>query len=116
MIANLTEQLSVENLAKRAGMSTRNFARVFRQEMSITPAEFVDAARLDAARRLLEDTARPLQSIASECGFRNLDGMRRTFIRNLGVSPGGYRRCFRSAWVGAGRKSLALGHHLREPV
>jgi transcriptional regulator GlxA family with amidase domain len=116
VIGNLTQQLSVENLAKQAGMSTRNFARVFRQEMGITPAEFVDAARLDAARRLLEDTAKPLQSIASVCGFGNVDGMRRTFIRNLGVSPGGYRRRFRSAWVGTGRKSLPLGNHLREPI
>lgn len=108
VIANLTQQLSVENLAKQAGMSTRNFARVFRQEMTITPTEFVDAARLDAARRLLEDTAKSLQQIASECGFGNVDGMRRTFIRNLGASPGEYRHRFRSAWVGTGRKSLPL--------
>src|SRR5580698_5893631 len=107
VIANLNRQLSVENLARQAGMSTRNFARVFRQEMNITPAEFVDAARLDAARRMLEDTAKSLQKIASECGFGNVDGMRRTFIRNLGVGPGEYRHRFRSAWVDAGRKSLS---------
>lgn len=116
VIANLTKQLSVENLAKQAGMSTRNFARVFRQEMSMTPAEFVDAARLDAARRLLADTVKPMQQIASGCGFGNLDGMRRTFIRNLGVSPGEYRRRFRSAWNGTGRKSMPAVLGAREAV
>jgi transcriptional regulator GlxA family with amidase domain len=113
VIENLAERLSVDNLAKHAGMSTRNFARVFRQEMNMTPAEFVDAARLDAARRFLEDTAKPLQQIASQCGFGNVDGMRRTFIRDLGVSPGEYRRRFRSAWVGTENKSIPSGGHFR---
>jgi transcriptional regulator GlxA family with amidase domain len=81
--------------------------------MNITPAEFVDAARLDAARRFLEDTAKPLQQIASQCGFGNVDGMRRTFIRDLGVSPGEYRRRFRSAWVGTENKSIPAGGHFR---
>jgi transcriptional regulator GlxA family with amidase domain len=100
VLDNLAAQLSVENLAERAGMSVRNFARVFRQEMAMTPTEFLDAARLDAARLLLEDTRNSLQQIAARCGFGNADGMRRAFVRNLGISPGEYRLRFRSAWTG----------------
>ncbi|SFN78755.1 Transcriptional regulator GlxA family, contains an amidase domain and an AraC-type DNA-binding HTH domain [Bradyrhizobium sp. Rc3b] len=100
VLDNLTAPLSVDNLAERAGMSVRNFTRVFRQEMSITPSEFVDAARLDAARLLLEDSTKSLQQVAIRCGFGNADGMRRAFTRNLGIGPGEYRLRFRSAWAG----------------
>lgn len=102
VLDNLTATLSGDHLAEQAGMSVRNFARVFRQEMNMTPAEFVDAARLDAARLLLEDSAKSLQQIAIRCGFGNADGMRRAFIRNLGIGPGEYRLRFRSAWGGRG--------------
>ena len=56
-------------MAQRAGMSTRNFARVFRRDVKLTPAGFVDAARIDAARRMLADTKFPLQRIARTCGW-----------------------------------------------
>jgi transcriptional regulator GlxA family with amidase domain len=97
-LAHLNSPLSVEVLADKAGMSVRNFARVFRKEMEMTPADFVEAARLDAARRMLQDTGAPLQRIADACGFGNVDVMRRAFIRNIGVSPLDYRRRFKSAW------------------
>ncbi|WFU31712.1 GlxA family transcriptional regulator [Bradyrhizobium brasilense] len=108
VLDNLAASLSVDNLAEQAGMSVRNFTRVFRQEMSMTPTEFVDAARLDAARLLLEDSGKSLQQIALRCGFGNADGMRRAFIRNLGVGPGEYRLRFRSAW--AGTDHVPAGH------
>ncbi|SDH46718.1 Transcriptional regulator GlxA family, contains an amidase domain and an AraC-type DNA-binding HTH domain [Bradyrhizobium sp. Rc2d] len=101
VLDNLTAPLSVDNLAERAGMSVRNFTRVFRQEMNMTPSEFVDAARLDAARLLLEDSAKSLQQVAIRCGFGNADGMRRAFVRNIGIGPGEYRLRFRSAWAPA---------------
>ena len=69
----------------------------------MTPTEFLDAARLDAARLLLEDTGNSLQQIAARCGFGNADGMRRAFVRNLGIGPGEYRLRFRSAWTGTNR-------------
>jgi transcriptional regulator GlxA family with amidase domain len=106
VLANLAAPLSVETLALRAGMSTRNFARVFRSEMDMTPAEFIDMARLDAARRMLQDSATPLQRIAALCGFTNVEGMRRTFTRHLGVSPVDYRQRFRTAWTDVGGKPL----------
>jgi transcriptional regulator GlxA family with amidase domain len=98
VLENLSADLSVDVLALRAGMSTRNFARVFRREVKFTPAAFVDAARTDAARRMLADTKMPLQRIARACGFGNLNSMRRVFVRNLGVAPLDYRKSFRSAY------------------
>ncbi|SNB62251.1 transcriptional regulator, AraC family with amidase-like domain [Arboricoccus pini] len=97
VLANLNGSLDVESLARSVGMSTRNFARVFRKELGLTPADFVAAARTDAARRLLEDTTQPLQRIANACGFANVNAMRRTFLKTIGVSPHDYRARFQSA-------------------
>jgi transcriptional regulator GlxA family with amidase domain len=116
VLGNLTDPLSVESMASRAGMSTRNFSRVFRSEMNMTPAEFVETARLDAARRMLQDTAMPLQRIATLCGFGNVDSMRRTFMRNLGVSPLDYRRRFRTAWTDSSGRPLVTEKVTSEPV
>ncbi|EJB06750.1 transcriptional regulator containing an amidase domain and an AraC-type DNA-binding HTH domain [Rhizobium leguminosarum bv. trifolii WSM597] len=91
VLANLGAPLAVDDLAQKIGMSKRNFARVFRRELGITPADFVTAARTDAARRLLEDTAQPLQKIATMCGFTDVNKMRRAFTRTIGVSPNDYR-------------------------
>jgi transcriptional regulator GlxA family with amidase domain len=98
VLENLSKDLSVDALALRAGMSTRNFSRVFRRELKYTPAAFVDAARIDAARRMLADTRTPLQRVARACGFGTVNSMRRVFVRNLGVSPHDYRKSFRSAY------------------
>lgn len=97
VLDNLAGDLSVDALALRAGMSPRNFARVFRRETNMTPAEFVEAARLDAARRMLVDSTKPLQRIAFICGFGGVEGMRRAFVRNLGIAPLEYRKSFRTA-------------------
>ena len=94
ILENLTASLSVEHIAHEIGMSPRNFARVFRREIGMTPADFVAAARVDAARRLLEDTHQPLQRIASSCGFSDVNTMRRTFAKTIGVTPNEYRSRF----------------------
>lgn len=94
VLANLGAPLAVDDLAQKIGMSKRNFARVFRRELGMTPADFVTAARTDAARRLLEDTAQPLQKIAAMCGFSDVNAMRRAFARTIGVSPNHYRGRF----------------------
>lgn len=87
---------SVAALAKRAGMSSRNFARVFRKETGMTPAEFVEGVRLESARRLLEDSTAPLQRVATNSGFVTLANMRRAFQRRLNINPAEYRERFRS--------------------
>lgn len=96
VLQNIERQLSVDSLAQHAGMSTRNFARLFKSETNTTPADFVEAARVDSARRMLEETANPLKRVASLCGFGDPNSLRRAFLRRLGVTPADYRRRFRT--------------------
>jgi len=92
---HLAESLSVEHLAEVAGMSARNFARKFVEEMAVTPAEFVQRARVDAARNLLEGSELALKAIAWRCGFGSAARMRLVFAQRFGVTPNQYRDSFR---------------------
>ena len=94
ILAHLARDLSLPELANQASMSVRNFTRVFQSETGITPADFVEMARVDAARRLLEETDTPLQRVASQCGLGSPDTMRRAFTRRIGISPRDYRDRF----------------------
>jgi transcriptional regulator GlxA family with amidase domain len=94
MTDHLDDDLSVERLARRAAMSPRNFARSFAREVGVTPARYVEDLRVEAARRLLETTARPVEEVAAACGFGTAETMRRTFVRRLHVSPSDYRKRF----------------------
>ncbi|MDM0111324.1 GlxA family transcriptional regulator [Variovorax sp. J22R133] len=94
VLANLKDDLSVPALASRAGMSERSFARIFRSETGTTPAGFVENARIDAARRLAEESDLPAKRLADAVGYANVDGFRRAFGRRLGVSLVEYRKRF----------------------
>jgi len=94
IVDNLAADLGIETLAQRAAMSPRNFARVFVKQMGMTPAKFVEKARVDAARRLLEDSSLNLEEVALQCGFTSGEQMRRTFHRQLRIVPLDYRRRF----------------------
>jgi transcriptional regulator GlxA family with amidase domain len=96
MLGHPAEDLSVQALADRMGMSPRNFARLFRSETGHTPAQIAERARADAARLKLEQATMPVETIAAECGFGNAERMRRTFQRLFNVSPQDYRARFRS--------------------
>jgi transcriptional regulator GlxA family with amidase domain len=91
---HLAADLSVGALAGLAHMSTRNFARCFRSELGVTPAAYVERARVEAARRLLESSDRSVAAIASECGFGTVETLHRSFRRSVHVTPGEYRRHF----------------------
>jgi len=95
MADNLTQDMSVASLGRRAAMSPRNFARVFTQEVGETPARHVESLRLEAARRQLDTTSSSLEEVADTSGFRSAETLRRTFARRLGVTPGQYRASFR---------------------
>lgn len=94
VLDHLREDLSITELAKAAAMSARNFSRVFTREAGITPAQFVENARVDAARVLLESAAAPLKTVAYDCGFRDAHHMRSVFQRRLGVTPQQFRQHF----------------------
>lgn len=91
---NLNADLSVDVLAGRVAMSPRNFIRTFARETGATPGRFVECARIDAARRRLEESRQSLERIAEACGFGSAERMRRAFQRQLGVSPHSYRERF----------------------
>jgi transcriptional regulator GlxA family with amidase domain len=91
---NLAADLSVPALARRAAMSPRTFARTFRAEAGTTPAAFVTAARVEAARRLLETSGIGTAQIARTCGFGTVETMHRAFRRTVHTTPGQYRRHF----------------------
>lgn len=97
VMEHIGESFTVRQLADVAGMSARNFARIFVQETNVTPHEFVERARMDAARKQLESTAATLKAIAYDCGFGTADRMRIVFARRIGVTPMQYRERFRSA-------------------
>ena len=93
---HLDEDLSVPALARRASMSERNFARAWRDETGMTPAVYVEAARVERARIALDSGDLPVETIALQTGFGTVETMRRAFRRRVGVSPAGYRSRFRS--------------------
>jgi transcriptional regulator GlxA family with amidase domain len=93
------QNLSVETLAEKVGMSPRNFARVFTRQVGLTPGRFVEQLRLERARHYLEDTQLPVSEVAECCGYTTAEGMRLAFDRHLGVSPREYRRRFASSTV-----------------
>jgi transcriptional regulator GlxA family with amidase domain len=97
MAANLAADLRVETLADRAGMSVRNFARLYRARTGTTPAKAVAAMRVEAARAMLEETAVPVAEVARRSGYGDEEAMRRAFLKGLGVAPGRYRSRFAHA-------------------
>jgi transcriptional regulator GlxA family with amidase domain len=94
VIEDVAGDHTVEAMAARAHMSARHFARAFRAETGVTPARYVERVRVEAARRRLEETLEPVQTIAAACGFGTAETMRRAFLRALQVGPAEYRRRF----------------------
>ena len=105
VLEHLAGEHTVVAMAERAHMSPRHFARAFVAETGMTPARFVEAVRVEAARRRLEESAQPVASIAATCGFGTAETMRRAFLRALDVGPAEYRTRFRGD--GASLRSAA---------
>lgn len=94
IIANLDQELGVDDMASHALMSPRTFARRFRDETGTTPYSWLLARRVDAASRLLEETTLGVDEIASKVGFGSGTVLRHHFGRIRGISPQAYRRTF----------------------
>ncbi|MXQ07372.1 helix-turn-helix domain-containing protein [Alphaproteobacteria bacterium GH1-50] len=95
ILAHPGDPLTVTSLAARAGLSERTFARRFKNETGLTPAAYVETARVQAARIALETSAEGVEQIAISAGFTNAERMRRAFQRHLGISASEYRDRFR---------------------
>lgn len=94
---HLEEDLTVDALARRIGMSARNLARRFKDEAGVTPAAYVEALRVEAARRLLESTDLTVAAVARRVGVSHAETLHRSFRRRLGTTPQQYRDHFRRA-------------------
>lgn len=95
--ANLHRPLTARAIAAAAGLSERSLLRAFRDELDMTPAGYVERARVDAARARLAAPGAAAKSVARQCGFSSAELMRRAFHRTLGVSPADYRARFATA-------------------
>lgn len=93
-MTHLDQPISVEDMADRAGMSRRSFARRFRDETGTTPAQWLLEQRLRAAQTLLETTDRAVEDIAQATGFGNAAGLRTHFGKRMHTTPTSYRRTF----------------------
>lgn len=91
ILSNPAADLSVNALAKIAAMSVRNFTRVFKQEVGVSPSGYVDLTRVDVARFLLESSQQPIDLIAAKSGFGSPRTMRRAFLALIGATPSEYR-------------------------
>ncbi|WP_431045599.1 helix-turn-helix domain-containing protein [Streptomyces sp. P1-3] len=96
MTGRLGEPLTVEDLAARAGVSSRTLARRFTDQLGIGPGHWLLAQRIAVARELLETTDLPLDAVARRVGLSSATNLRRRFLRALGTTPGAYRRAFRA--------------------
>ncbi|MEJ1154131.1 MULTISPECIES: GlxA family transcriptional regulator [Microbacterium] len=94
MLNNLRFDLTVDQLAAKAHMSPRTFARRFKADFGATPAAWVARQRIIHAQRLLEQTDLALERIADESGFGSAAVLRQNFARVLGTTPTAYRARF----------------------
>ena len=96
MLEHVGEDLTVEQLARRAQTSPRTFARRFRAVTGTTPHQWLLTQRVLLAQRLLETTDEPVELVAQRCGFASAAGLRQHFTRVVSASPQAYRRAFRT--------------------
>ncbi|MCF3191781.1 GlxA family transcriptional regulator [Pseudomonas bubulae] len=94
MLEHLEQAFSIDSMASLASMSPRHFARVFAREVNMTPMEFLQGARIDRARSLLETSELPLKTVAYKSGFGSVRHMRFLFNEKLGLTPAQYREQF----------------------
>ncbi|MER6995588.1 helix-turn-helix domain-containing protein [Streptomyces sp. NPDC000410] len=97
MEENARRELTLADIAARAGMSPRTVNRRFREQTGTTPLQWLHRARIRQAQHLLETTAHPVDRIASQVGFGSPTAFRDRFKRQVGTSPHAYRRAFRGA-------------------
>ena len=94
--ANLDQEVTVRDLADRAAMSPRTFARRFLASTGVTPYQWIVRERVRLAQRMLETTDLPIDAVAVNAGFCTADNLRKHFGRAVRTSPHAYRDSFRT--------------------
>ena len=94
---NLSRQLTVDELARRAAMTPRTFARRFKAATGTTPLQWILHQRVVAAQSMLETSTATIDEIAATCGFGSAAALRQHFTKVVGSTPSNYRSTFRHA-------------------
>ena len=92
ILDNLARDIGIGAVADQAAMSPRSIHRLFVRELGVAPARFIERARVDMARRLLEESDMRVETIARRCGLGSEERLRRAFHRCMGMSPRNYQR------------------------
>jgi AraC family transcriptional regulator len=95
MHESFNSPLKMQRLAKEIGVHPAHFSRAFRCYFGCSPVEYLRRLRVEEARRLLLATSNPGAMIAIQCGFSDQSHLNRSFLRQMGVTPGAYRRLLR---------------------
>ncbi|MEU2115125.1 helix-turn-helix domain-containing protein [Streptomyces sp. NPDC016459] len=94
-LAHLHEPIQLRDLAGKEAMSVRTFTRRFRDEVGISPGQWLTQQRVERARYLLESTGLPVDRVARDAGFGTAQSLRTHLMSAIGVTPTSYRRTFR---------------------
>ena len=105
--ADPSGELNVPQLAERVLMSERTFSRVFQKETGVSPAAFVELARVNRAKALLETSDWPLARVADRAGFGSVEALHRAFNKRVLVTPGEYRQRFGHISLGTENSATA---------
>jgi LacI family transcriptional regulator len=92
---NFAEAISVNDVAKVAGMSVRGLHQAFGEHINSTPGEKIREIRLGLAKKLLSESEEKIESIALQCGYPNINTFFIAFQKSEGTTPGGYRKTTR---------------------
>ncbi|MET8609525.1 MULTISPECIES: GlxA family transcriptional regulator [Streptomyces] len=95
-LRRLHEPIQLRDMAGQEAMSVRTFTRRFREEVGISPGQWLTRQRVERARQLLETTDLSMDQVAQEAGFGTSQSMRQHLQQALGVTPTAYRRTFRT--------------------
>ncbi|WP_425337975.1 GlxA family transcriptional regulator [Streptomyces violaceorubidus] len=95
-LGRLHEPIRLRDMAAQESMSVRTFTRRFREEVGVSPGQWITRQRVERARHLLESTALSIDQVARDAGFGTAQSMRQHLQAALGVTPTGYRRTFRA--------------------
>ena len=94
LMSDLTNSVNLEKFAKSLGVTSRTLTRRFKSATKETPNEFLQNARVERAKRLLESTNMSTSEVTVRVGYDDVSSFRRLFIRKTGISPREYRKRF----------------------